>query len=125
VKRVHAVKLESYSPAEYGLLQCKRRLTRVRFQDRLPPYQPDKTYRLLLTTVYERMVKDPLGPLEVPERTRAEWEPETNAFVLHGRGLRGFQVNVQIHNVAEEEQAETVSETSVAALHGSRLPSLT
>jgi hypothetical protein len=126
VKDIVSVVLSPYMPSEYGLMQSRRRLTRVYFKDARRVKEPDKTYRVLLEEVYRRMAGDPLAPIAMPGRIKAEWRDDERAFVLHGLGLRGFRVDVAIVNHTETNSDVTVmaSESELAALHGSPLPSL-
>lgn len=126
MKQIQGTRMQAYDPIKYGLLQSKRRLTRVTFKDARPAKEPDKTYRLLLEELYRRIRYSPLAPPVMPERIRAEWREDEQAFVLHGYGLRGFSVEVKIVNLSEEEQDGDVvaSQSELTALHGAPLPSL-
>lgn len=103
VRRARGVR---FNPETYGLLAARRRLTRVSFV--LPEVHADlmpsdlaRGYAPLLDDVYERMTRMSLAPLPMPERIRAEWRPDEEAFVLHGDGLMGFQVIVDVGPVGD------------------------
>jgi hypothetical protein len=128
VRRIKSVKGSAYSPETYGLLQSRRRLTRVTFSgaDTRALADPERFYRQLLPEVFGRMRRIPHAPMPMPERVRVSWKPDERAFVLHAPGMTGFEVLVQLETVPESD--ETILRASgrdVETLHGSALPRVT
>jgi hypothetical protein len=126
---VSDIRLVPYAASEYGLLQGKRRLTRVVFRDAHGGAQGisklgEKAYRPLLDEVFRRLPLDPLAPPVLPARLKAEWREDEAAFVLHGAGLRGFRVEVAVSHTWEDDGAPEASESELEERHGSPLPSL-
>lgn len=126
MKRIKNMTISPYLPSEYGLLACKRRLVRVTFTDQFRVKEPNKTYRALLEDVYRRIAQSPLAPIPMPSRLRADWSEKERAFILHGPGLAGFRVEVEIHNMRQRtpDNFTTASQSDLTALHGAPLPSL-
>lgn len=108
MKTIRGVTVHPYDAQVWGLLGAKKRVTRVSFRDASPPQQPDKTYRALLADVYLRAQSAAV----MPERIKAVWSDDERAFILHGDGLNGFSISVQIANVrdADEDASQTSQE---------------
>jgi hypothetical protein len=120
VRRARGVR---YNPETYGLMASRRRLTRVMFvlpevQAWAQPEDPERSYRFLLDEVFERMGRLALAPLPMPERIRAEWRDEERAFVLHGEGLFGFAVVVDVEAVPEPAEADAGEPEGALAVAG-------
>lgn len=131
--QIREVKVVPYSPSKFGLLQAKRRRTRIRFvvgrrgAGSYRHEQMERQLRPLLTEVQERMTVSPYVPTPLPEHLKIEWNDEERAFVMrsgpHEKPLAGFEVVVQLEE--QDDRADgspELTEGSTVALYGSPLP---
>jgi hypothetical protein len=122
---VRSVTTEAYSPAEFGLLKARRRLTRVQFwQSRRPRRVPlegadERQLRQLLPEVYAQLARLSVLPLGLePEKIRAEWDDDERVFVLRPggtqHGLTGFCVHV-IVDTAQDGTGDATDPSGVVS----------
>ena len=137
--RVVEVTTIPYDQGEHGYFQSKRRRTRIRFNvevmDRhgkkhhVAPYRtehPEKTLRLLLPSIYEKLRGNPLAPLPFPDKINAHWSNDEQAFVLIRGGFTGYEIVATLEQRPDNGETDAIEadEADAVRLHGTPLPGL-